>query len=72
MHPCLLWDDIIAAAVAVLDKRGFSAPFQFALEVEDVPNFGNGKIDLQIVKSGISGAQVAKVETPAGRLAFAT
>jgi hypothetical protein len=61
MHPCLLWDDIIAAAVAVLDERGISAPFRFALEVDDVPNHGSGVIDLQIVKGGISNAQIAKV-----------
>lgn len=61
MHPCLLWDDIIAAAVAVFDERGFSAPFRFTLQVDDLPNYGSGQIDLHIVKGGVSNAQIAKV-----------
>lgn len=61
MHPCLLWDDIIAAAVAVFDERGFAAPFRFALQVDDVPNYGSGNIDFQVVKGGVPGSQIAKV-----------
>lgn len=53
MHPNLLWDDIVAATVAVLEERGFAAPFRFQLEVENVPAFGSGKLELQIVKGGI-------------------
>lgn len=61
MHPSLLWDDIAAAAIAVLDERGFPAPFRLALEVVDVPNFGTGELDLGLVKGGIPSAQVAKI-----------
>jgi len=60
-HPGLLWDDIIAAAVAVFDERGFSVPFRVSLKVEDVPNYGSGQIDLQIVKRGVTSGRIDKV-----------
>ena len=61
MHPGLLWDDIIAAAVAVLDERGFAAPFHYTLQVQDVPGYGSGQIELQIVTSGVGSGQIDKV-----------
>ena len=61
MHPCLLWDDIIAAAVAVLDERGFSAPFRFSMDVQDLPGYDNVVIDFQILKSGVTSGQIGKV-----------
>ena len=57
MHPCLLWDDIIAATVAVLDERGFSAPFRFSMDVQDLPGYDNVVIDFQILKSGVTSGQ---------------
>ncbi len=61
MHSCLLWDDIIAAAVAVFDDRGLSAPFPLSLNIADVPAFGSGQIDVQIVKRGVPNHQVLRV-----------
>src|SRR3954469_16445334 len=37
MHPRLLWDDIAAAASAVLGDHGAAAPFAVELIVQDVP-----------------------------------
>ena len=41
MHPSLLWEDIVAATMAVLGETRAPAPFSFALTVQDVPGFGN-------------------------------
>ena len=61
MHPCLLWDDIIAATVAVFDDRGFSAPFRFGLTIEDLPRFGSGQLDLRILKGGVPDKHVLRI-----------
>ena len=37
LHPRLLWDDIIAATVAVLSATRPQSPFPFALTVQDLP-----------------------------------
>jgi hypothetical protein len=63
MHPSLLWDDIVAATVAVLDEREFGAPYRLSVAVENVPGFGSGKVDLQIVKGGVTTGRVARVRS---------
>ena len=42
MHPSLLWVEIAAATAAVLDGREFHTPYQFPVDVENVPEFGTG------------------------------
>ncbi len=46
MHPRLLWDTILTAAVAVLSEGGTSPPFAFPLSIRNVPGFGDGDIRL--------------------------
>lgn len=60
-HPGLLWDDVAAAAVAVFQDRGFTTPFPLAITVENVPGYGSGTLDLEIVEQGISGVRVEKL-----------
>jgi hypothetical protein len=48
MHPRLLWDTIITAAAAVLAGAQTSPPFQFSLEVRNVPGFGDGELRLRL------------------------
>lgn len=61
MHPCLLWGEIAAATGAVFDQRGFSSPYQFPLDIENVPEFGSGRIVLQVSRTGISADDLARV-----------
>lgn len=61
MHPRLLWDDIIAAAVAAFDDREFTAPFQIPVEMENVPDFGDDKLELEIDGVGIESTHIEKV-----------
>ena len=60
MHPCLLWDDILAATVAVFEDRGTPTPFRCSLRFEDVPAYGTEEVDLEIVRSGVSGGAFGK------------
>jgi hypothetical protein len=61
MHPCLLWDDLLAATAAVLEKRSADAPYQFALELWEIPAYGSGDVNLAITTAGIPAANIAKV-----------
>jgi hypothetical protein len=61
MHPCLLWDDIVAAAVAVFDERRFPAPIRFGLDVDGVPLCRSGQLELRIVKGGVPSSQIVRV-----------
>jgi hypothetical protein len=54
MHPSLLWEDIIAATVAVLGETRTQAPFPFMLTVQDVPGFGSDQLRLDIDPIGIA------------------
>jgi hypothetical protein len=36
MHPCLLWETIITATVAVLEETQRQSPYAFALAIQDV------------------------------------
>ena len=61
MHPCLVWGDIAAATVAVVDDRGFPWPCRFPLHIENVPDFGSGTLVLEISRAGIPGEHVRKI-----------
>lgn len=54
MHPSLLWEDIVAAAVAVLGETGTQAPFPFALTVQDIPGFGSDQLRLDVDPTGVA------------------
>jgi hypothetical protein len=54
MHPRLLWETIITAAVAVLGEKGSAAPYPFALTVENVPGFGSEELQLELDPEGVS------------------
>ena len=61
MHPSLLWVEIAAATAAVLDGRGFTAPYQFPVDVDDVPEFGTGRVNLEISRAGISADHILRL-----------
>jgi hypothetical protein len=61
MHPRLLWDEISAAAVAVLGSTDKQAPYPVELAVQDIPGFGNGTLALAIEPAGVSPARVARI-----------
>jgi hypothetical protein len=61
LHPSLLWAEIAAATAAVLDGRGFRTPYQFPVEVDNVPEFGTGRVNLEISRTGISADHVDRL-----------
>jgi hypothetical protein len=61
MHPRLLWDTIILAAVAVLDDRFQGRTPRMILDVRDAPGFGSGEVILSIESSGIERDRVARL-----------
>jgi hypothetical protein len=61
MHPSLLWVEIAAATAAVLDGRGFPRPYQFPVDVDNVPKFGTGRVNLEISRAGISADHVRRL-----------
>lgn len=61
MHPRLLWEDIIAATVAVLSDSSTETPFPFELTVQDVPGFGSGSLRLAINPVGVSATHVGRL-----------
>lgn len=61
MHPRLLWEDISAAVVAVLNEAGMETPFSLELAVRDVPGFGSGALRLLIEPDGVSADHVARL-----------
>ena len=60
MHPCLLWDDITAAAVAVMSDTGADAPFPLDVSVENVPGFGSETLSLALDSTGVSSGYVER------------
>ncbi len=61
MHPCLLWDDIILAAAALLTSHSEVALRRVQFDVVDVPGFGSETIQLEVDLSGIVKSEVAKL-----------
>lgn len=61
MHPCLLWNDILAAAVAVLEKQTPGTSHAVFLQLEEIPAYGSGDVNLEIVATGVTREEVAKV-----------
>jgi len=61
MHPELEWQEIAAAAVAVLEDCRLEAPFSFPLEMIDLPGFGTEQVRFLIDRVGVSAQRVAKV-----------
>jgi hypothetical protein len=61
MHPNLLWDTIIPAAVTVLSDVGTVPPHPIPLGVEGVPGFGSRELRLLIDPAGVPPEVIAKV-----------
>lgn len=61
MHPELEWQEIAAATVAVFEDSGREAPFQFPLDLVNVPEFGGEQLELLIDRGGVSAERVARV-----------
>ena len=61
MHPCLLWNDILAAATAVLEQDAASRSYPVFLQIHEIPDYGSGEVRLEIVPAGVSRGDVAKV-----------
>ena len=61
IHPHLEWDDIIAAAVAVLEQDEAEPPFRLELAVENLPTFDDETLCLTILPEGVSPAHVARL-----------
>jgi len=61
MHPSLLWGETAAAAAAVLESRGFPTPYQFPVNVDNVPEFGSGRVNLEISRAAISTEHILRL-----------
>jgi len=61
MHPELEWNEIAVAAVAVLEERGFEAPFQLHIDAAGVPGFGSETLQFSIARDGIHAPQVERI-----------
>jgi hypothetical protein len=62
MHPHLLWDDIIAATVAVCSATHPPARFPLALMVQDLPGFGSELLQLAIDPTGVAADHVRRLQ----------
>jgi hypothetical protein len=62
MHPRLLWEDIVAAAVVILNHTGVQAPFPVELTVEELPRFGSAQLRLAIDPVGIASEHVSRLQ----------
>jgi hypothetical protein len=62
LHPRLLWDEIIGAAVAVLGRGSVESTFSFQLTVQDLPDFGTDRLNLVIDPAGILADQVTRLQ----------
>jgi hypothetical protein len=51
MHPELEWQEITAATAALFDERGLEPPYQFKLDLIDVPGFGSESLHLSSAAS---------------------
>jgi hypothetical protein len=62
MHPRLLWEDIIAATVAISGHTGGQSPFPFELAIEDLPGFGSAQSRLAIDPVGVASEHVNRLQ----------
>lgn len=62
MHPHLLWDDIIAATVAVLSATRSQSPFPFTLTVQDLPGFGSEQLRFAIDPASVAADHVRRLQ----------
>jgi hypothetical protein len=62
MHPRLLWDDIIAATVAVLSAIRTPSPFPFTLTVQDLPGFGSEQFQFALDPTGVAVDHVRRLQ----------
>jgi len=60
MHPCLLWNDILAAAVAVLEQDAASRSYPLSLQIQEIPGYGSSEVQLEITVAGVPRGDVAK------------
>lgn len=61
MHPRLLWDTIITAAVAVMSEEGALPPFFFPLSIQNVPGFGEGELQLLLDPTDVPAEGVSRI-----------
>jgi len=61
IHPRLLWDDLIAATVAVLGQNNAPPPFRLELAVEGLPAFDDDRLLLAILPDDVSPEYVARL-----------
>jgi hypothetical protein len=61
MHPRLLWDDIVAAAAAVLDKSASCSPCPFHFETIDLSHFDDGSATFLIDSRDVSTDHVSRI-----------
>jgi hypothetical protein len=61
-HPNLLWDDIIAATVAVLSHHGANSPFDLKLVVDAIPGFDDNILQLRLDDSGVAEARITRLK----------
>jgi len=62
LHPRLLWDDILAATVAVLSETCPQSPFPFTLTVQDLPGFGSEQLRFAIDPVGVAADHVRRLQ----------
>ena len=60
-HPWLLWDNILAATVAVLSRAGNRRRYAVPLAVENVPGFRGEELVLLLNPKGIARKAVSRV-----------
>jgi hypothetical protein len=61
MHPCLLWNDIIAATAAVIESLASIHPSCVATEFQEIPDYGTETVVIEIVTAGVRPDDIAKV-----------
>src|SRR5436305_15154852 len=61
VHPHLEWDNLVAAAVAILEQEQAQPPFRLELAVEHLPTFDDETLSLTILPEGVSPAPVARL-----------
>jgi hypothetical protein len=60
MHPCLLWNDVLAATAAVLEQDAASRSHPVFLQIQEIPGYGSGEVRIEIAVAGVPRGDVAK------------